>query len=73
MGIKEIKEKFKEGTLIKIIRMVDDLPAKYHVPAGVIGKVTGVSEEGIVLMNWSNGSSVGLMVDEDEYEVLEAR
>ena len=64
--VKGLKEKFKAGTRIRLIRM-DDVQAP---PPGTEGTVRDVDDIGNVLMKWDNGSGLNLVPEEDEFEIL---
>ena len=64
--VKRLKEKFKAGTRIRLIRM-DDVQAP---PPGTEGTVRDVDDIGNVLMEWDNGSGLNLVPEEDEFEIL---
>jgi len=64
--VKRLKEKFKAGTRIRLIRM-DDVQAP---PPGTKGTVRDVDDIGNVLMKWDNGSGLNLVPEEDEFEIL---
>ena len=57
----------KEGMRVRLIKM-DDVQAP---PIGTIGTVTGVDDIGTIHVHWDTGSSLGLIPDEDEWEVVE--
>ena len=65
--IKRIKEQYPEGTRIKLIHMDDPY---CPVPDGTLGTVSMVDDIGTIHMRWDNGSSLGLVVGEDEFEVV---
>jgi len=56
----------KSGTRVKLIEMND----LYPVPAGTKGTVGHVDDIGQIHVNWDNGSSLALIKDLDEFEVL---
>lgn len=53
------------GKRIRCICMYDD----HAVPSGVEGTVTHVGG-GVINVNWDNGRTLGLIIGEDEYEIL---
>lgn len=65
--IKNLKEKYKSGTKIELIKMYDLQP----LPAGTIGIVDFVDDIGTIHMKWANGSSLGLVETVDEFKILE--
>ncbi len=61
-----LKEKYKEGTKIRLLKM-DDIQAP---PKGTIGTIRGVDDIGNILVSWNTGSTLSLIPDIDEFEVL---
>lgn len=65
--VNELRKKYPKGTRIKCVLMKD----KYNpVPSGTIGSVRNIDDAGTIHMAWENGSSLGLVVDEDIFEVI---
>lgn len=65
-----LKEKYPKGTKIKCISMDDP----YHpVPAGTIGIVDHIDDAGTIHMKWENGSSLGLIEGQDQFEVIKPK
>ena len=67
--IEEIRKKYVKGTKIKLIKMYD----KQAVPTGEIGTVEFVDDIGTIHMKWKNGSSLGLIVGVDNFEILDKK
>ena len=65
--IKKIKETYLPGMRIKLIHMDDP----YGVPHGTLGTVHHVDDIGTIHMDWDSGSSLGLIVDVDKFEIIE--
>lgn len=64
--IEKLREEYPVDTKIKLIYM-EDIQA---VPPGTCGKVTGVDSAGTIHMKWENGSSLGLIPEEDNFVKL---
>ena len=64
--IKRIKEQYPKGTEIELISMEDS----QAVPLGTHGIVDFVDDMGTIQMTWDNGSSLGLVVGEDQFKVI---
>lgn len=64
--IQYIKDMFLPGTKIKLLKM-EDIQA---VPPNTIGVVQFVDDIGTIHMNWQTGSSLGLIVGKDEFEII---
>lgn len=61
-----LKEQYPPGTRIRLLRMDDS----QSPPINTVGIVNGIDDAGQILMSWDNGSSLSLIIDEDEFEVL---
>ena len=66
--LKQLKEYYKPGTRIRLVRMNDPYT---HIPVGTIGVVTGVDDAGTVHTVWSNGSTLGVAFGADYAEKIE--
>lgn len=65
--IKEIREKYPEGTIIKIIKMDDPTP----VPPGTLGVVESVDDIGNIHCNFLNyNSSLAVVPCKDQFIVI---
>ena len=67
--IKEIKQKYPKGTRIMLNSMDD---SHHPVPSGTLGTVETVDDIGTIHMKWDNGQSLGLIVGEDSFYVIES-
>lgn len=63
-----IKEKYKKGITVELISMDDPYGS---VPAGTKGIVDFVDDTGTIFVDWENGSSLGLIVDEDKFKTVD--
>lgn len=59
-----LRNKYPPGTKIKCIHMNDDC---HPVPDGTLGTVQFVDDAGTIHVGWENGSSLGLVPDEDKF------
>jgi hypothetical protein len=64
--VKSIKERYPQGTRIKLNYMNDS----QAVQSGTLGTVAYVDDMGTIHMKWDNGRSLGLVVGEDSFEVI---
>lgn len=55
------------GKTVELIYMYDDQAPE----PGTKGIITRVDDIGIIHVDWDNGSSLGLIPDEDKYRILE--
>ena len=56
-----IRREYPVGTIIELISMSDEQAP----PVGTLGEVVGCDSMGDLLMNWSNGSSLKVILSED--------
>ena len=66
--IKYIKQKYPIGTKVKLIKMYDFYN---DLATGEEGIITSVDDLGTLHIKWENGSTLGLVVGVDEFEVIE--
>ena len=64
--VNEIKNKYLPGMRVRLLKM-DDFQAP---PIGTEGTVKGVDDIGSVMVAWDTGSSLNVIPDEDEIEIL---
>lgn len=62
--VKRIKDKYPEGTKVRLVRMED----RQAPPIGTIGTVMYVDDVATVHVAWSNGSSLGVVYGDDYCE-----
>ena len=65
--VEYIKQKYHIGTKVKLIKMYDELS---KIPIGTEGIIESIDDIGTLHMSWDNGSSLGLIVGIDEFEVI---
>ena len=66
--IEYIKQKYPIGTKVKLIKMYDFYN---DLATGEEGIITSVDDLGTLHIKWENGSTLGLVVGVDEFEVIE--
>lgn len=64
--IKSIKERYAEGTRVRLNYMNDP----YAVESGTCGTVRDVDDMGTVFVNWDNGRSLGVCLEEDSISII---
>ena len=62
--VKRLRRQYPPGTKIKCIHMNDDC---HPVPDETLGTVQFVDDAGTIHVGWDNGSSLGLVPDEDQF------
>jgi hypothetical protein len=55
-----------KGKRVRCIKMNDEYP----VPSGTVGTIRHVDDIGTIHVTWDDGSTLGLIQNEDEYEIL---
>ncbi len=65
--LNHLKETCKPGTRVKLIKMDDPFT---KIEAGTLGTVRLVDDIGTVHVAWDNGSLLGLVYNEDKYEIV---
>lgn len=68
--LKYLRNKYKVGTKIKLIRMYDLIGA---VPPNTTGIISCIDDIGTIHIEWENGSSLGLNFEIDEFIILNER
>lgn len=63
----DLNKKYPKGTRIKLIEMRQDT---HPVPSGTIGTVVGIDDLGTIHMSWDNHSTLGIVEDVDEFEIV---
>ncbi len=64
--IKVYKEMYQKGMRVKLLYMNDP----YSVPNGTEGTINFVDDMGTIHVNWDNGSTLGLIIGEDQFELI---
>ena len=68
--IEYIQKKYTVGTKVKLIKMYDFYS---DIAEGEEGVITAVDDLGTIHVNWSNGSTLGLVFGIDEFEIIEEK
>lgn len=64
--VENTRREFPEGTLVRMIDMVDPRP----IPEDMTGTVRYVDDIGNIHINWENGSTLALIPEADKFEVI---
>ena len=67
--VDQIKKKYPPGTRIELVRMTDPYSP---VPPGTRGTVQMVDDAGTIHPKFDNGRTLGIIVGEDEFIVLDS-
>ena len=67
--IERLKERYPAGTVVRLGQM----EGEHQMPSGMEGKVIGVDDIGQIHVEWENGSTLALNVEEDDFTVVPQR
>jgi S-adenosylmethionine hydrolase len=65
--IKEMREKYRSGTRIRMIEMRKEYSV---IKSGEQGKVSYVDDWGNIFVNWDNEKIVSIIPYEDKFEII---
>ena len=65
--VERIKEMYRPGMRVRLVKM-EDLQAP---PIGTEGTICGVDDIGSVMVLWDTGSSLNVILEEDEIVIIE--
>lgn len=65
--VERIRKQYPAGTKVRLVSM-DDVQAP---PVGTIGEVLAVDDAGDLIMSWSNGSGLNVVLGQDVVEKIE--
>ena len=66
-ALQRLRERFRPGTRVELLRM-DDAQAP---PIGTMGSVIGVDDIGSIMVRWDSGSSLSVVYGEDSCRVID--
>ncbi|TDP56394.1 DUF3846 domain-containing protein [Aminicella lysinilytica] len=69
MNVEQIKETYTEGMTI----VLEEMKGEKTMPDGLRGTVKFVDDVGQIHMNWENGSSLALNIEEDKFFTMEEK
>lgn len=61
--IERLKERYPAGTVVRLGQM----EGEHQMPSGMEGKVIDVDDIGQIHVEWENGSTLALNVEEDDF------
>ena len=65
-NVERLQRQYPVGTRI----ILKNMKGETQMPPGLTGEVAFVDDLGSVHVNWSNGSSLALIPEEDEFEII---
>lgn len=69
MNVEKLREKYLTSTRIEL----DEMNGETQMMSGLKGTVQYVDDMGQIHMNWDNGSTLALNVDEDSFKIIEEK
>ena len=64
--IERLRKKYPEGTRVRLFSMTGEP----QMQEGLAGTVRFVDDIGSIHVNWENGSTLALIPDEDDFEIV---
>lgn len=65
--VESMREKYPPGTRIEVISLCNE---EEHLKPGMKGTVVGVDDQPALLVHWDNGSSLSLLIGQDQFRVI---
>lgn len=64
--VERLRKKYPEGTIVRLFSMTGEP----QMQEGLIGTVRVVDDIGSIHVHWENGSTLALIPDEDDFEIV---
>jgi hypothetical protein len=64
--VKQLKDKYKKGQRVRLIRMDYEEPVK----SGTLGIIFGIDDLGQIIVEWDCGSELSLIPEVDEFQLI---
>ena len=65
--VESMREKYPPGTRVEVIFLCNE---EEHLKPGMKGTVVGVDDQPALLVHWDNGSSLSLLIGQDQFRVI---
>lgn len=65
--VAHMREKYPPGTRVEVVSLCNE---EEHLKPGTKGTVVGVDDQPALLVNWDNGSSLSLLIGQDQFRVI---
>ena len=65
--VAHMREKYPPGTRVEVVSLCNE---EEHLKSGPKGTVVGVDDQPALLVNWDNGSSLSLLIGQDQFRVI---
>ena len=63
-----MQEKYPPGTRVEVTSLCNE---EEHLKPGMKGTVVGVDDQPALLVDWDNGSSLSLLIGQDQFAVIQ--
>ena len=65
--VAHMREKYPPGTRVEVVSLCNE---EEHLRPGTKGTVVGVDDQPALLVHWDNGSSLSLLIGQDQFRVI---
>lgn len=65
--VESMREKYPPGTRVEVVSLCNE---EEHLKPGTKGTVVGVDDQPALLVHWDNGSSLSLLIGQDQFRVI---
>lgn len=65
--VERMREQYPPGTRVEVVSLCNE---EERLKPGMKGTVVGVDDQPALLMNWDNGSSLSLLIGQDQFRVV---
>ena len=65
--VAHMREKYPPGTRVEVVSLCTE---EEHLKPGTKGTVVGVDDQPALLVHWDNGSSLSLLIGQDQFRVI---
>ena len=66
--VERMQEKYPPGTRVEVVSLCNE---EEHLKPGMKGTVVAVDDQPALLVNWDNGSSLSLLIGQDQFAVIQ--
>lgn len=65
--VERMREQYPPGTRVEVVSLCNE---EEHLKPGMKGTVVGVDDQPALLVHWDNGSSLSLLIGQDQFRVI---
>ena len=66
--VERMRNQYPPGTRVEVISLCNE---EEHLKPGMKGTVVGVDDQPALLVDWDNGSSLSLLIGQDQFAVIQ--